>query len=76
MSGGLVSDEQGDGNCAEDKRVAFSAIVDDAGGVGTEDRAPGVEKIHIAADRAEGFAAEEVSDGCPKYRYRPIMRQP
>jgi hypothetical protein len=38
--------------------IALCAVVDGAGEKRAEDRAPGVEEIHIAADRAEGFAFE------------------
>lgn len=48
------------------------AVVDGAGDEGAEDRAPGVEEIHVAADRAEGSAAEEIAHRGPKDRHRRI----
>jgi hypothetical protein len=54
------------------ERVAFGTIVNDAGGVGGEDRAPGVEEVHVAADRAEGRHGEtdplEISEIPPAKR--------
>jgi len=44
---------QGDGNRIKDDGVAFGAVLDGAGGVGTEDGAPDVEEVRVAADRAE-----------------------
>jgi len=66
--GQSCGDEQRDGDGAEHEGVAFGSIVDGAGGVGAEDGAPGVEEIHVAADRAEGFAAEEVATDAQKTR--------
>ena len=59
-------DQQGHGDAGKNHLVALRAVVDGAGEEGAEDRAPGVEEIHVAADRAERSASEEVADGCPK----------
>jgi hypothetical protein len=56
----------------EDEGVALGLIVNRAGDEGSQDGAPGVEEIHVAADRAEGFAAEEVSHRSPKNRDRGV----
>ena len=53
--------QERDGDAGEDQLVALRAVVDRAGDKGAEDGAPGVEEIHVAADHAEGFAAEEIS---------------
>jgi hypothetical protein len=42
-------------------------------GRGAEGRAPGVEEIHIAADRAKGFSAEEVTHRRPEDGERGLL---
>ena len=64
--------QERDGDAGKDQLVALRAVVNRAGDEGAEDGAPGVEKIHIAADCAEGFAAEEVAHRGPEDRYRCV----
>lgn len=64
--------QERDRDAGKDQLVALRAVVNRAGDEGAEDGAPGVEEIHVAADRAEGFAAEEVAHRGPEDRYRCV----
>jgi len=54
----------GDQQCDRDSRknhlIALRAVVGGAGDERAEDRAPDIEEIHVAADRAEGFAVRKI----------------
>ena len=67
--GGNQERDRDDG---KDQLVALRAVVNRAGYERAEDRSPGVEEIHVAADRAEGFPAEEVAHRGPEDRYRCV----
>ena len=64
--------QERDRDAGKDQLVALCAVVDRAGDERAEDGAPGVEEIHVAADRAEGFAAEEVAHRGPEDRDRCV----
>ena len=65
--------QERDRDAGKDQLVALRAVVNRAGGEGAENGAPGVEEVHVAADRAERFAAEEVSHRSPEYRDRRVQ---
>ena len=58
----------------KDQLVSLRAVVNRAGDKGAEDGAPGIKKIHVAADCAEGFGVEEVAHRGPEDRYRCVER--
>src|SRR6267142_6890625 len=64
--------QERDRDAGKDQLVALRAVVDRAGDEGAEDRTPGVEEIHVAADRAEGFAAEKIAYRGPENRDRGV----